>query len=358
MIYHLLTEMLPGVKYITFRAAFGSVTAFLVSILFGPVIIWWLRNRQVTERTDKVHSDKLADLHEEKQETPSMGGLFLVGGTVAGSLLFCDLTNPLVLTGLFVTISLWLLGFVDDWIKLHRSEQHGIQVMPKLIVQILVGLGAGTFLYYQFQETNPELTKLYVPVVSSMVSIGPVYPFLVALVIVSTSNAVNLSDGLDGLAIGLAVMVALVYAVISYVTGRIDFSEYLNIPFVRGAGELSILMTSLVGGGLGFLWYNCHPAQIFMGNTGSLPVGGLIGIVAVISKQELVLILTGGVFVMEAISVALQVFSYKLRKERIFEIAPIHHHFEFKGWSESKIVIRFWILATIFAILSLALLKL
>jgi phospho-N-acetylmuramoyl-pentapeptide-transferase len=360
MIYHLFDALsiFTNFQYITFRAAIASVTAFLIATLLGGYIIRWLREAQFRERTDKVHSKKLADLHASKNKTPSMGGLFMIGAMVISVLLFVDLTRAIVLIALGVTVAMWILGFVDDWVKLQSEEKHGIRPLVKLYFQCLIGLSGGVALYLYFGEYQPELTRLYVPMISETVAIGSIYPVLVMLVIVSTSNAVNLSDGLDGLAIGLAIMVALVYAVIAYVTGRQDFSSYLEIPMVMGAGEVAIMMIAFVGGGMGFLWYNCHPAQVFMGNTGSLPVGGLIGIVAVITKQELVLLITGGVFVVEALSVILQILSYKVRGKRIFNIAPIHHHFEFKGWDEPKIVVRFWIAATVFAILSLAFLKL
>jgi len=360
MLYELFVEEISGVqffRFITFRAAFGAVTAFLVATFLGKYVIQWLKHAQFRERTGKVHSEKLAELHESKNRTPSMGGLFMIGGTLIGALLFARLDLALVLITLSVMVGMWILGFMDDWIKLQSEEQHGIRPLTKLYYQCLIGFGGGMALYLYFGEYARELNQLWVPVISRQVNVGGLYPFVVMLVIVATSNAVNISDGLDGLAIGLAIMVALVYAVISYVTGRTDFSAYLNIPYVQGAGEVSILMTSFVGGGLGFLWYNCHPAQVFMGNTGSLPVGGLIGIVAVISKQELVLVVTGGVFVIEALSVLLQIATYRLWGTRIFRIAPIHHHFEFKGWEEPKVVVRFWIAATVFAILSLAMMK-
>ncbi len=361
MLYHLFVEVLPGFeffRFITFRAAFAAVTAFIVAIVLGKYVIRWLRWAQLRERTEKVHSEQLAELHRSKNETPSMGGLFMIGGVLFGVILFAELDRALILIALSVTVSMWLLGFVDDWIKLQSDEQHGLRPLTKLYYQCLIGFGGGIALYLYFGEYAQELNRLYIPVFSTQLAVGGLYPFLVMLVIVATSNAVNLSDGLDGLAIGLAIMVAIVYAVITYVTGRTDFSGYLNIPFVKGAGEVAILMTAFVGGGLGFLWYNCHPAQVFMGNTGSLPVGGLIGIVAVISKQELVLIVTGGMFVIEALSVLIQIASYRLWGTRVFRIAPIHHHFEFKGWDESKVVVRFWIASTVFAILSLAMLKL
>ncbi len=359
MFYHLFNNLsvFSAFQFITFRAALASVMAFFVAAVLGGYLIRWLKEAQFRERTDKVNSEKLAELHESKNRTPSMGGLFMIGGVVISVLLFVDLTRAIVLIALGVTLSMWLLGFVDDWVKLQSDEKHGIRPPVKLYFQCLIGLGGGVALYMYFGEHQPELTKLYVPLLSRMVNIGSFYPVAVMIVIVSTSNAVNLSDGLDGLAIGLSIIVALVYAVIAYVTGRQDFSGYLNIPMVLGAGEISIIMTAFVGGGMGFLWYNCHPAQVFMGNTGSLPVGGLIGIAAVITKQELVLVITGGVFVLEAVSVILQIISFQCWGKRIFNIAPVHHHFEFEGWEEPKVVVRFWIVATVFAILSLALLK-
>lgn len=365
MVYYLFSDVFPGMEFITFRAAFAAVTAFLISIFLGPVVIRWLHQLQIKERPGKVHSERLADLHESKQEIPSMGGLFLIGGPLLSILLFTNPGQELVLLAMGVTFSFWVLGFVDDWIKLFSEHAHGISMGTKFLFQCLIALVAAILLFVYWSEVNPDLTELYIPVVSTSVDLGWFFFFWVALVVVSTANAVNLADGLDGLAVGLAVMVALVYAAIAYVTGRVDFSDYLGIFFVRGTGEVAIMLTAVVGGGIGFLWYNCYPAQIFMGNTGSMPLGALLGFAAVLTKQEILLILTGGVFVIEALSVGLQIASFQLFGTRIFRISPLHHHFEFAyedrdEWEESdtepKVVVRFWILATVFAIVSLALL--
>lgn len=357
MIELLFQSYFESIQYITFRAAAGAVTAFSISMLLAPLVIRWFTKARIQEQTDKVNSEKLAELHKEKQDTPSMGGLFFIGATIASSVLWTRLSTPLVWICLFVTLTLWLMGFLDDYRKLKYDTSHGLSIAMKLMGQCTIGLLAGLMIYMYSTYIPIDMTVLHIPLLQQEIPLYFGYPFFVMIMVVSTANAVNFSDGLDGLAIGLAILVALTYAVISYVTGRVDFSDYLGIMYIRGAGEISIILVTLVGASLGFLWYNCHPAQIFMGDTGSLPLGGLLGITAALSKQEILLILTGGVFVLEALSVLLQIATVRLFNTRIFRIAPLHHHFQFKGWNENKIVIRFWILATICLILSLSLLK-
>lgn len=358
MLKYILEPFLSGIQYITLRSGAGAVTGFLVSLLAGSFVIRWFRAVQISEQTDKVDSEKLAELHAHKQETPSMGGLFFIGATVLSALLWTNLSNILVWICLFVTVSLGILGFLDDYDKLKHPSSHGITIPRKLLWQSVIGLAAGFMMFFYSYQTEVNLTALQIPLMDQTIQMDLLYPPFVMLMVVSTANAVNFSDGLDGLAIGLAILVALTYAVISYITGRVDFSAYLDIMYVRGAGEVSIIMFSLAGASLGFLWYNCHPAQIFMGDTGSLPLGGMLGIVAALSKQELILVITGGVFVLEALSVVLQICSVRLFGTRVFRIAPLHHHFQFKGIDENKIVIRFWIVAVLCVIISLSLIKL
>lgn len=284
-----------------------------------------------------------------------MGGILIVLAIVSSTLLWANLTNKYVLLVIFSTLWSAVVGFMDDYIKLVKKRSLGLTVIMKLTGQLILGLTIGLILFY-----DPQVSKvLYIPFFKNLfIDFGIFYIFFIMLVIIGSSNAVNLTDGLDGLAIGCVVMVAIAYSGLSYITGRFDFSQYLRIFYVPGSGELTVFCASIVGAGLGFLWFNCHPATIFMGDTGSLALGGAIGTVAIFIKKELLLLLVGGIFVAEALSVILQVGSYKLRGKRIFLIAPLHHHFQLRGWSESKIIVRFWIVAAILALLSLTTLKL
>jgi len=284
-----------------------------------------------------------------------MGGIAILLALVGSVLLWADLTNPHTLLVLTACVWLGLVGLLDDALKFIMKSSKGLAVSTKFLGQIIGGIGIALFLYF-----NPEWQKvIYVPFLKNVVlEIGITYIFFVVLVMVATSNAVNLTDGLDGLAIGCVIMVAIVYSILSYVTGHAHFSSYLQIPYVKGSGELAIFCGAMIGAGLGFLWYNCHPAQIFMGDTGSLSLGGTIGVISVLIHKELLLLIAGGIFVIEALSVIFQVVYFRLTKKRIFLMAPLHHHFELKGWDETKITVRFWIVGAILVFLSLATLKL
>ncbi|MBM3252949.1 MAG: phospho-N-acetylmuramoyl-pentapeptide-transferase [Candidatus Omnitrophica bacterium] len=362
MLYHFLyplREYFFGfnvLKYITFRSALCSVIAFLLSIIFGPLIIKKLKGLKIGENIRREDSVKrLYELQRNKEGTPTMGGVLILLSMILSIILCADLTNVYIQLTLFATVCLGGIGFLDDFIKLKKKRSLGLKPSVKLIGQTIIGLIIAILLYIN-PETNKSLDVPFFKKASFDMGVWFI-PFVV-LVIVGSSNAVNLTDGLDGLAIGCTVMVALAYSGFSYVSGHKDFSRYLNIFYVPGSGELAIFCASIVGAGLGFLWYNCYPASIFMGDTGSVALGGAIGTVAVFIKKELVLVLVGGIFVFEALSVILQTSSFKLRKKRVFLMAPLHHHFQLKGWEESKVTIRFWIVAAILVLFSLSTLKL
>jgi phospho-N-acetylmuramoyl-pentapeptide-transferase len=346
-------------QYTTFRAVCAALTALVMCVALGPWFIRCLAGmnlRQPIRGEDDLR--ELAEAHGKKS-CPTMGGLLIIWAVVDSILLWARPTNPLVLICLVTLIWLGGIGFLDDWAKVQAHKSDGMRAKTKFLFQIGLGLVVGTLLLTNpmFGETARKLMAPFVkgPVIANM---GWWTLLVVVVVIVGASNAVNLTDGLDGLAIGCTLTVALTYAVMCYVAGNARFSSYLQVPFVSGAGELAVVCAALIGASLGFLWFNCHPAEVFMGDTGSLAIGGLVGAIAVMIKQEVVLIIIGGVFVMEAVSVILQVASFKLRGKRIFAMAPLHHHFELRGWSETKVTTRFWVLSVIFALLGLATLKL
>jgi len=350
-------------RYVTFRAAFAAITAFVACLVVGPRFIAHLRRRKIQERTDKTDSPFLAELHRDKADTPTMGGALIVFAAVTASFLWADPLNFYVLIGNLCILWLGLVGYIDDNIKLRDPSRKGLTTRMKLVAQTLGAIVVAISLLRYYQAANIEWGRLLqIPFVSIrfMAWTMPVFifiPFIIA-VMVGSSNAVNLTDGLDGLAPGCMVMVASAFAALSYIAGHRVFSDYLFIQFVPGAGELSIFCAALAGATMGFLWFNCHPAQVFMGDTGSLPLGGAIGFVAVAIKQELLLFIIGGIFVAEAASVIMQVCYYKCTKRRIFRCAPLHHHFQFMGWAESKVTTRFWIIAAILAAFGVATLKL
>jgi phospho-N-acetylmuramoyl-pentapeptide-transferase len=361
MLYHLLYPLkdiffiFNIFKYITFRSAMATLTSFVLSLLLGPYIIKKLvqYNVAVTVRK-KEESQKLYELHQHKEGTPTMGGIMIIFGIILSTLLWARLDNLYVILSIFVILWLAGLGFLDDYLKLKKYHPKGVPASVKLCLQIILGLIIGTILYLKV----PQTTRLDIPFFKEIkLDLGTFYILFVILVITASSNAVNLTDGLDGLAIGIVIMVAFAFAVLSYVAGNIRFSKYLFIPYIKGAGELAVFCASILGSGLGFLWYNCYPASIFMGDVGALALGGALGAVSVFIKKELLLIIVGGIFVLEAVSVILQVVSFKLRKKRIFKIAPLHHHFQFLDWPEPKIVVRFWILAALLALLTVVTLK-
>lgn len=343
-------------KYITFRAAMASVTAFILTLILAPVVIQKLTTMKVGQRVrDEEEIRDLHALHKHKHGTPTMGGLLILLALIGSTLLWADLSNVKVLLAVLVTMALGVVGLLDDWTKLREKHSRGISARKKFLWQGLVALAFGMVL---LQDRSFPIS-LEIPFMKEPITnVGLWYLPFVALVIVGTSNAVNLADGLDGLAIGCTIMIALCLTVMSYLTGHRVLADYLFIPFIPDAGELTVFCGALVGAGMGFLWYNSHPANVFMGDVGSLALGGAIGSVAILIKKELLLILVGGIFVLEALSVIVQVASFRLTGKRVFLMAPLHHHFQLKGWAESKVTIRFWIVGAVLALLSLSTLKL
>lgn len=358
--------------YITVRAGLATGIALALNLMLGNKVIRKLISLKVGQpiRTaEEVH--KLAELHGGKAGTPTMGGILILGSVFIGCIICGNLTNPFLLTVLFVTLALGILGFLDDYKKIVEKSSDGVSGRLKLVWQAAVGLAAALFLMYHpetkeylffsaAEGAEPEtvpVTSVGFPLLKFVIPLGILaVPFFMAL-LMGTSNGVNLTDGLDGLAIGVTITVAMAYAIITYLAGTSPAAEYLHIHYNKHLAELSILMMSLVGAGLGFLWFNAHPAKVFMGDTGSLAIGGAIGMTAICAKQELLLVIIGGVFVMEAMSVILQVGSFKLRGKRIFKMSPIHHHFELSGWHENQVIIRFWIVSILLCLTGVALLK-
>ncbi len=346
--------------YVTFRSVAAAVTAFAVSLIFGNLVIrklTALKLGQPIRAAEEVH--RLAELHFGKQGTPTMGGVLIIGAVFLSSFLWARPDNRFVWLALFSMLYLGALGFADDYLKVTKKKSAGISGRFKLFFQIILAvIVTAVFLTSPLLEVQAR--SLYLPFFKAPVitNMGWFTFLFFALVIVGSSNAVNLTDGLDGLAIGCTVTVAFAYALLSYAAGNFRIAEYLQVPFYPFTGELTVVCAALVGAGFGFLWFNCYPAKVFMGDTGSLAIGGMIGVVAICCKQELLLVVVGGVFVIEAVSVILQVLSFKLTGRRIFAMSPIHHHFELVGWKENTVIVRFWILSGIFALLGLATLKL
>ncbi len=337
-------------QYITFRAAYAAATALLISILLGPLVIRKLREL----KAGGVRAD-VPQTHAAKAGTPSMGGVLMVVSIVIAMLLWMDLGNRYTWILLLATVGFGAIGFADDYLKLIRKNSHGLQARLKLAGQLVMGLVVVLLLYFMGGE---HTTQLYLPFLKAPVlDLSWVYIPFGVLLLATFSNAVNLTDGLDGLAGGLVLMVGIAFAVLSYLAGRKDFANYLQIPFIVNSWEASVFCMALVGAVIGFLWFNCHPAEIMMGDTGSLSLGGVIGVVALIIKKEILLFIVGGVFVLEMLSVIIQVLAFKLTGRRVFMMAPLHHHFELKGWRETKVVIRLWILGGLFTLLSLSTLK-
>jgi phospho-N-acetylmuramoyl-pentapeptide-transferase len=340
-------------SYLTLRAILAALTALLISFMVGPTMIRTLAEHQVGQR---VRSDG-PQTHLSKAGTPTMGGALILVAIVAGTLLWADLANRFVWITLGVTVAFGLIGFWDDYLKLVVGDSRGLIARYKYFWQSVAGLGAALALYFTAQA--PADTTLYVPFFKNVViPLGVLFIPLTYLVIVGSSNAVNLTDGLDGLAIMPSVLVAGALGVFAYASGNVVFSTYLGIPYIAGSGEVLVICTAIFGAGLGFLWFNTYPAQVFMGDIGALALGAALGVIAVVVRQEIVLFIMGGVFVMETVSVILQVASFKLRGKRIFRMAPIHHHFELKGWAEPKVIVRFWIITVILVLVGLATLKL
>ena len=347
-------------RYETFRAMAAALTALMLSLAMGPktiVLLTRLKLGQPLRLKSEVR--ELADLHSSKKGTPTMGGILILFTVTISSLLWCDPANKLFWLVLGSMLYLGFIGFADDYEKVAKKNSKGIRGWQKMAAQTLLAIFV--FLYLSYTSNYPgEWNRLYIPFLKSavVVDMGILTVLFFAVVIMGSSNAVNLTDGLDGLAIGCSISVALTYAIFCYVAGNAKLATYLILPVVSGAGELAVFCAALVGAGLGFLWFNCHPARVFMGDTGSLALGGVLGVIAICVHQELVLVIAGGVFVLEAGSVLLQVASFKLTGKRIFAMSPLHHHFELKGWDESTVTVRFWIMSLIGAMAALATLKL
>lgn len=338
-------------QYITFRAAYAAVTSLLIAFLLGPQTISMLRKLRFGE---EIRSDG-PETHLSKSGTPTMGGVLIIASVSISALLWMDISILYTWVALIAILGFGVIGSIDDLRKIRKKDSEGLRGWGKIVGQVLVGAVIVLLLYVNRTEAT---TYLYIPFLKNPVlDLGVWYiPFGIFL-LVSASNAVNLTDGLDGLATGLVLMVVLTFAVLSYVAGRVDFAEYLQIPYIAAGGELAILSFALAGACIGFLWFNGHPAEIMMGDTGSLSLGGIVGALALMVKKEVLLIIVGGVFVLEALSVIIQVLYFKATGKRVFRMAPLHHHFELKGWAETKVVLRFWILGGLFAIISISTLK-
>ncbi len=357
MLYHLLYPLheqysfLNVFRYISFRAIYATLTALAIAFLLGPIVIRTLQRYNIGQRIREEGPKS----HYTKSGTPTMGGVLILICVMVGTLLWADLTNPYLLLVFFATVGFGLIGLLDDGLKFLRGRSEGLKPRYKFGLQVAIAAAVGLVLY----QLPAYSTKLAVPFFKNISpDLGWLYIPFVVLVIVGASNAVNLTDGLDGLAIGPVAVATLAYTVVVYVAGHKKMAEYLLIPYIEGSGEIAVFSGALLGASLGFLWFNAYPASVFMGDVGSLPLGAALGTMAVVSKHELLLLLVGGLFVIEALSVIIQVASFKYRGRRVFRMAPIHHHFEQLGWDEPKVVIRFWIIAVVLALLSLSTLKL
>jgi phospho-N-acetylmuramoyl-pentapeptide-transferase len=360
VLFHLLYPLherfavLNVVRYITFRTAVAAVTALLLSLLLGPWFVRTLRRLSIGQNIRDVGPDS----HQVKAGTPTMGGLLILVAWLVPTLLWANLENAYVWLAVAVTLAFGTIGFLDDFLKVRRRRNLGLTARAKILLQIGVAATAGALLP-MLPGAEPFSPTLAFPFLKQLVlDLGLLYVPFVVFVLVGSSNAVNLTDGLDGLAIGATGVAAATYAVFCYVAGNRVVAGYLQVPFVAGVGEVTIFCGALAGAAMGFLWFNAHPAEMFMGDVGSLALGGGIGIVALMAKQEILLAVVGGLFVLEALSVILQVGSFKLRGKRVFRMAPLHHHFELSGWAEPKIIVRFWILSIVFALVALSTLKL
>ena len=358
MLHWLLSPELLGIalfRYITFRTAAATIMAMLITLLFGG---WAIRKLQAFQIGQQIREEGPSS-HQAKAGTPTMGGLIILPGIIIPTILWADLSNYFVLILLFVTISFGFIGFLDDYAKIAKRRSLGLTGRHKIVLQIFFSSIVGVVLIILAKQGAYYSTRLVLPFIKWwQPDLGYFYIALVILVIVGCSNAVNLTDGLDGLAIGSVLIASAAYTALAYISGHAVFSQYLLLPFTKQAAEITIFGGAMVGASIGFLWYNAYPAEVFMGDVGSLSLGAAIGTIAVLIKQEFLLILVGGLFVIEALSVIIQVVSFKLTKKRVFLMAPLHHHFELKGWREPKVIIRLWIIAVLFLLLSLTTLKL
>jgi phospho-N-acetylmuramoyl-pentapeptide-transferase len=360
MFYHLLYPLHVhfGVfnvfRYISFRAAMATATALLISLVIGPRMIRHLEQFQIGQEIREEGPES----HQVKRGTPTMGGILIITAMALPTLLWADLTNEFVWLAVVATLGFGTIGFIDDYTKVARRRNLGLTARAKFLLQIGFASALGVFVvaYFGVDSLAARMTFPFFKDVA--LGLGWWYVPFAVLVLTGTSNAVNLTDGLDGLAIGSTLIAAAAFTVLAYCAGHALVADYLGIPNVRGAGELTVFCGAMVGASLGFLWFNCHPAEVFMGDVGSMALGGALGTVALLIKQEFLLVVVGGLFVLEASSVILQVGSFRLRGRRIFRMSPLHHHFELGGWTETKVVIRFWIVAILFALLALATLKL
>jgi len=359
MFYHFLYPLQEHLsyfrlfQYITFRSAAAALTALIFVLIFGNLIIKWLRLLKLGEEIRKLGPES----HQAKAGTPTMGGLIILGAVFVSIILWGNFSNHYVVILSVATLLLGILGFMDDYIKTVLKRKDGINPRGKLFFQVAVALAVSLGIYF-FPSNTKEVSTLYIPFVNEAIwDMGKLWVVFSMVVIIGSSNAVNLTDGLDGLAAGTVGIVAATLAVMTYLTGNIKISEYLLIPYVTHSAELTVFLAALVGALIGFMWFNSNPASVFMGDTGSLALGGIVGIVAVMIKKEVFLFIVGGIFVIEALSVIMQVGFYKWKKKRIFKMAPIHHHFELSGWPEQKVVVRMWIVGIILAIIGLGSLK-
>jgi phospho-N-acetylmuramoyl-pentapeptide-transferase len=358
MLYHLLYPLhtvfsaLNVFRYITFRTIYAALTAFFICYLLGPWVIERLKRSQVGQyiREDGPRS------HLDKAGTPTMGGVLIVGAITLSTLMWADLANPFIWIVLMVLLGFGAIGFLDDRLKQIKKQSRGLSVRGKLVMQTILAAAAGTLIFL-VPDFSTEVTVPFFKTVSPELGWG--YILFAVIVIVGAANAVNLTDGLDGLAIGPVIIAGVTYMIFAYIAGHVKIAGYLQIPYVPGSGEITVFCGAMAGAGLGFLWFNAYPAQVFMGDTGSLSLGAALGAIAVITKQEILLVLVGGLFVIEALSVIFQVGFFKMTHgRRIFRMAPLHHHFELKGWPEPKVIVRFWIIAIALALLAMSTLKL
>ncbi|MEE9435297.1 MAG: phospho-N-acetylmuramoyl-pentapeptide-transferase, partial [Candidatus Adiutricales bacterium] len=356
--YHLIYPLyahlavLNVFRYITFRTIYATLTALLISLIIAP---WFIRKVGQYQVKQYIRDDGPAS-HQNKAGTPTMGGVFIIFSVLFSVLFWADLSNPFVWLLLFVALAFGLIGFLDDLLMIRRRNSKGLSARSKFLWEIVIALGVGIFLYLE-PSYNTQLSVPFFKEVRPDLGLG--YIFLIAFIIVGTSNAVNITDGLDGLAIGPYLIAISTYLILSYLAGHVKIAEYLQIPFISNVGEVTVVCGALVGASVGFLWFNTYPAQVFMGDVGALPLGALLGTVAILAKHEILLVLVGGIFVLETVSVIIQVGFFKATNgRRIFRMAPVHHHFELKGWPEPKVIVRFWIIAAILSLMAMSTLKL
>ncbi|MDR3343870.1 MAG: phospho-N-acetylmuramoyl-pentapeptide-transferase [Treponema sp.] len=338
-------------QYLTFRGAYAALTTLLICFMLGPKIIEALRKFKIGQ---SVREDG-PETHLKKDGTPTMGGVLIILSVLFSMILWQDFGNGKVWLTIGALMSFGFIGFIDDDLKVKRHNSEGLPAWAKLLGQFVIALTITLILYFSGEDT---ITVLYLPFFKNpVIDLGILWIPFAVLLLVGESNAVNLSDGLDGLATGLLILVFITLAILTYLSGRADYSAYLGISYITGAGELTVFCLAAVGACVGFLWFNAYPAEVFMGDVGSLSLGGVVATISLIIKKEILILIVGGVFVLEAASVIIQVVVYKIRKERVFKMAPLHHHFELSGWAETKVVIRFWILGGLFAIIALSALK-